>query len=57
LSHDLAEQTAAAQERFTQAAADATSALGGLGVAIPLITTLAALLALVGLRRRINEYR
>jgi hypothetical protein len=57
LSHDLAQQTAAAQGRFTRAAADATSSLGGLAFAVPLITALAAALALVGLRQRINEYR
>ena len=39
------------------AAADASSALGGLALAIPLITALAAVLALLGLRQRINEYR
>ena len=57
LSYDLAGQIDAAQGRFTRAAADATSALGGLGLAIPLITALAAVLGLVGLRQRINEYR
>ena len=57
LSHNLAQQIAAAQARFTRAAADATSALDGLGFAIPLITVLAAVLALIGLRQRINEYR
>ena len=56
-SRDLAQQTDAAQGRFTRAAADATSALSGLAFAIPLITVLAAALALVGLRQRINEYR
>ncbi len=57
LSHNLAQQIDAAQVRFKQAAADATSALDGLAFAIPLITVLAAVLALIGLRRRINEYR
>ena len=57
LSRDVAQQTDAAQGRFTRAAADATSALSGLAFAIPLITVLAAALALVGLRQRINEYR
>ena len=57
LSHNLAQQIAAAQARFTRSAADATSALDGLGFAIPLITVVAAALALVGLRERINEYR
>jgi hypothetical protein len=57
MSHDLAEQIDAAQGRFTRAAADATSSLDGLAFAIPLITVLAAVLALIGLRQRINEYR
>jgi hypothetical protein len=57
MSHDLAQQIDAAQGRFTRAAADATSALGGLAFAIPLIAALAAVLALIGLRQRINEYR
>ena len=57
LSHNLAQQIDAAQTRFKRAAADATSALDGLAFAIPLITVLAAVLALIGLRRRINEYR
>jgi hypothetical protein len=48
---------AAAQEHFTGSAANASSALDGLGLAIPLITALAAALALLGLRQRINEYR
>jgi hypothetical protein len=57
LSHNLAEQIDAAQRRFKRAAADATSAFDGLAFAIPLITALAAVLALIGLRQRINEYR
>jgi hypothetical protein len=57
LSNNLAAQIAAAQQRFTRAAADATSAVSGLELAIPLITALAAALALLGLRQRINEYR
>lgn len=56
-SHNLAQQIDAAQGRFSRAAADATSSLDGLAFAIPLITALAAVLALVGLRQRINEYR
>ena len=57
LSADLRGQIDAAQSRYDRAAADATSSLGGLSVAIPLITVLAAALALLGLRQRINEYR
>jgi hypothetical protein len=57
MSHGLAQQIDAAQTRFTRAAADATSSLTGLTLAIPLITALATVLMLVGLRLRINEYR
>jgi hypothetical protein len=57
LSADLNGQIAAAQRRFARSAADATSALDGLSLAIPLITVLAGTLALLGLRQRINEYR
>ena len=57
LSSDLRQQIGAAQARFARAAADATSALNGLSVAIPVVTALAAVAALLGLRQRINEYR
>jgi hypothetical protein len=57
VSSDLDAQIGAARGRFTRAAADATSALDGLSIAIPLITVLAAVAALLGLRQRINEYR
>jgi hypothetical protein len=57
LSSDLGGQVQAAQGRFTTAATDATAALGGLAFAIPVITVLAAVAALLGLRERINEYR
>jgi hypothetical protein len=48
---------ATAQSRFEQAAADATSFLSGLGLAIPLMTVLAAALVLLGVAERISEYR
>jgi hypothetical protein len=57
LSGDLGGQIQASQERFARAATDATSALDGLSIAIPVITVLAAVAALLGLRQRINEYR
>ncbi len=57
LNANLIAQTDAAQGRFARAAADATSSLSGLSLAIPALTVLAAVLALVGLRQRINEYR
>ena len=46
-----------AQEDFGRRAADALSALDGLPAAIPLLTALAALLALSGVRERLEEYR
>jgi hypothetical protein len=57
LSSDLDGEIHAAQGRFGHAAADATSALDELSIAIPVITVLAAVAALFGLRQRINEYR
>lgn len=57
LSSNLSRQTAGAQARFATSAADATSSLSGLSLAIPVVTVLAAALALFGLRQRINEYR
>jgi hypothetical protein len=57
MSATLQSQTSAAQARFERDAARGTSALGGLGLGLPLLTALAAVLALLGLRQRINEYR
>ena len=57
LNSDLEAQTNAAQTRFESQASDATSALGGLEIAIPVLALAAALLALVGLRQRAGEYR
>jgi hypothetical protein len=57
MSANLAGQLAAAQRRFGSAAADATSSLSGLSIAIPVLTVLVAALALVGLRQRLSEYR
>jgi hypothetical protein len=57
LSSDLAAQANAAQARFQSRAADATSALSGLEIAIPVLAVAAAILALVGLRQRAREYR
>jgi hypothetical protein len=57
MSANLDGQIRAAQGRFEHSAADATSALTGLWIAVPLLTVLAAALALLGLRQRINEYR
>lgn len=56
LNSGLGQQIAAAQQRFASAAHDATSALDGMWLAIPLLTAMFALLALFGLRQRINEY-
>ena len=57
LSSDLAAQANAAQAHFQSQAADATSALSGLEIAIPVLAVAAAILALVGLRQRASEYR
>lgn len=57
LSGELAGESAAAQSRFIVAANDAASSLSGLGLAIPLVSVLVAVLSLLGLRQRINEYR
>jgi hypothetical protein len=57
LSAHLVTEIDAAQARFAESAADAASALDGLWLAIPLLTVLAAALALLGLRQRISEYR
>jgi hypothetical protein len=57
LSDQVSGQIAAAQARFARHARDAASALDGLGLAIPLVTALVAILALLGLRQRIIEYR
>jgi hypothetical protein len=46
----------AARNRFHRAAADASSSLSGLALAIPVVTLIALVLALVGLGRRIQEY-
>jgi hypothetical protein len=57
LNSDLQAQTNAAQARFESQASDATSALAGLEIAIPVLALAAAMLALVGLRQRAVEYR
>lgn len=46
-----------AQQRFAAAASRADSALAGLSTGIPLLAALCAVLALAGLRRRLEEYR
>jgi hypothetical protein len=57
LTGELNGQITAADARFAHAAGDAASDLNGLGLAIPLVTVLVAVLSLLGLRQRINEYR
>jgi hypothetical protein len=57
MNADLARQTNVAQRRFMNDAADATSKLRGLSLAIPVLTVLSAALAFVGLRQRMREYR
>jgi hypothetical protein len=57
LNRRFAELIAAAQQRFEDAAGDARSALRGVSVGIPLLLGVAASLALLGLQRRVSEYR
>jgi hypothetical protein len=57
LAGDLAGQAGAAQARFAASATSASSDLSGLAFAIPLFTVLAAVLALIGIRQRLEEYR
>jgi hypothetical protein len=57
LSRNLSDQIAAAQARFLSDAEAAGAAVRGLTVGVPLLSALTALLTLVGLRQRINEYR
>jgi hypothetical protein len=56
-TRSLVAQTTSAQRRFEADAASATGSLSGLTVAIPVLTVLAAALALLGVRQRLGEYR
>jgi hypothetical protein len=57
LDEALVREVGIAQGRFDDAAARADSALDGLAVGIPALTVLCALLALFGVRQRLEEYR
>jgi hypothetical protein len=57
LSDELGAQITASDARFKHTAGDAASDLSGLGLAIPLVTVLVAVVSVLGLRQRINEYR
>jgi hypothetical protein len=57
LNSGLAQQISAAQRRFGGAAGDATSALSGLWLVIPILSVLFAALALYGMQQRLGEYR
>ena len=57
LNDNLAGQIDAGQRRFQADAANATSSLSGLEIAIPLLTAVGTVLALLGLRQRLQEYR
>jgi hypothetical protein len=54
---DLTARATAAQGRFGGAAADATSSLTGLSIAVPVLVVLAGALAIFGVRQRLGEYR
>jgi hypothetical protein len=57
LNRVLDDEVDVAQDRFTAARARAESALGGLSTSIWLLTALCAVLALAGVRERLEEYR
>jgi hypothetical protein len=57
LAANLAGEMTAAQRRFNGSAASATGSLSGLSIAIPVLTAVAAILVLLGLRQRLREYR
>jgi hypothetical protein len=57
IGRDLDRLVAASQRRFELAATDASSAVRGLWIGMPVLTLVGALLALYGVRLRMNEYR
>jgi hypothetical protein len=57
LNRGLATRIAAAQQRFEQSAHAARSAVRGLTVAIVVFLVVAAVLAVFGLKQRVDEYR
>lgn len=57
VNSELVADITAAQRRFESAASEAGSALGGLWLAIPLLSALSAVLALWGVAQRLGEYR
>lgn len=57
LDANLSSQIAAAQARVAKAGSDATSALAGLWIIIPVLTLIAAGLAVLGIWQRLREYR
>jgi hypothetical protein len=57
LNARLGSEIAGAQRQFDRARSDATGAVRGLWLAIPVVAVLCAALALLGLEQRIREYR
>jgi hypothetical protein len=57
LNANLSSQIAAAQRQVVRAGRDATSALAGLWIVIPVLTFIAAGLAVLGVWQRLREYR
>jgi hypothetical protein len=57
LNANLSSQIAAAQRQVVQSGRDATSALAGLWIVIPVLTLIAAGLAVLGVWQRLREYR
>jgi hypothetical protein len=57
LNHALDQEIADARDSFRGKAAHAESVLGGLSTGVPLLTAACALLAMLGVRQRLEEYR
>lgn len=57
LNAAVSAQVRAAQTRFKTAASDTGSSLSGLSIAIPLLTAVAAGLAIYGIRQRLRDFR
>ena len=57
LDTNLSAQIAAAQRQVVQAGSEATSALAGLWIVIPVLALIAAVLAVLGIWQRLREYR
>jgi hypothetical protein len=57
LNNALDRQVKVAQDRFRERMSRAQAALGGLATGVPVLVALSAVLALLGVRERLQEYR